>query len=102
MKYYISGAMSGIEEHNYPTFFNAEKQLHKLGYEAINPARLGFVKGWEWGDYMKRDIVSMMDADGLVLLKGWENSKGANLEVDIALRLEMKVVTLEDLLKENK
>jgi len=35
-------------------------------------------------------------------IRKWENSKGANLEVGVALRLKMKVITLEDLLKESK
>ncbi len=62
------------------------------GYTVTNPAELdaqdaGKVMTWE--QYMRRDIVALMQCDGIATLTGWSNSRGATLEIDIATRLSM-------------
>ena len=49
---------------------------------------------------MRRDIGAMTECDFIVVLKGWEKSKGANLEVYIARNLSMPIIdaiTLKEL-----
>lgn len=88
---YISGAMSGIKDYNYPLFFQTEEELNKRGVKAINPARLGYVDEYSWNDYLRRDIKALMDADAILMLKGWGKSKGASLEKYIAEEIGMQV-----------
>ncbi|MGB1270435.1 MAG: DUF4406 domain-containing protein [Endozoicomonas sp.] len=93
-KIYISGPMTGLPEHNYPAFFEAEKLLKKAGFqEIVNPARLGEQASWE--EYMKRDIQLLCQCDGVAFLDGWGDSKGARLEVQIANALGITVTSLE-------
>lgn len=98
---YIAGPMTGIKDWNYPLFFEVERQLNELGYNTLNPARndgrtleaalthAGDVSApkQSWAYYMKRDIPALSSADAIVLLPGWQNSRGASLEVTIAKAL---------------
>jgi len=91
MKLYISGPITGCEDGNKPKFNFTSKMVRKMGFTAINPWDLELVeprKGWT--DNMKRDIKFLSECDGVVLLKGWEQSKGARLEVIVAYSLGMK------------
>lgn len=94
LKIYISGPMSGLPENNYPAFLKAQKALFDAGYKfIINPARLGEKDSWE--EYMKRDIQLLCQCDAVALLDGWGDSRGARLEVQIALALGLQVNTLQ-------
>ena len=79
---YISGPMSGMPELNFPAFHEAARLLRDAGYTVTNPAELdaqdaGKVMTWE--QYMRRDIVALMQCDGIATLTGWSNSRGATL-----------------------
>lgn len=107
---YIAGPMSGIKDWNFPAFFEAERQLEELGYRVINPAHndgatvhdalesAGPVDRpnnlWSW--YMRRDLPHVMEADLLCLLPGWQNSKGASLEVHVATAIGIPLMVLRD------
>ena len=91
MKMFISGPMSGIKDHNFPLFFEAEEAVKDKWdsegldrVEFVNPARLGENDGWEWKDYLVRDIVEMLSCNAILLLHNWEQSRGARLEQRIA------------------
>jgi hypothetical protein len=88
---YISGPMTGLPEFNFPAFHAAAAQLRSLGYEVINPAEFGEGEGKTWADCMRKDIKALMDCTHVAVLPGWENSKGARIEVYLAGQLEMPV-----------
>jgi len=46
--------------------------------------------------YMRLDIPALMASDGVVVLPGWERSRGASLEVWIALDLDLPVFRCAD------
>ena len=107
MKIYIAGPMSGVEDWNFPAFFEAERQLLDLGYEVINPAHndgstyeeaLASANAgkhsWDW--YMRRDLGHLIECDAVCLLPEWKNSKGASLEVSVAKSLDMPLYILRD------
>lgn len=81
---YIAGPMTGLPEFNYPAFMQAEKRLVARGYVVLNPARHGYVDGFTWLDYMRLGIRDVTHSDGVALLPGWENSRGATLEKYVA------------------
>lgn len=109
-KVYIAGPMSGMKDFNFPAFFEAERQLEALGYEVINPAHNDGATVQEalqsagtpespnklWSYYMKRDLPHVMDVDMLCVLPGWQNSKGASLEVAVAKALGLPLMVLKN------
>lgn len=110
MKFYISGPMTGLPDFNYPAFFAAEDQLRSLGYLGVNPAHNDGLtlteaisrahelaseeKAWEW--YLRRDIPRLIDSDAVLLLPGWQKSRGANLQVIIATSIGIPLYVFKD------
>lgn len=101
---YIAGPMSGLPDHNYPAFRAAASILAKAGYGVLNPVDNEKKRSaldvtsqpyapWSW--YMRRSLEQIAVADGMAVLPRWQNSKGASLEVDLALQLGMKVATVD-------
>lgn len=91
MRLYIAGPMSGIEGHNFPAFNEAAAQLRAAGYEVENPADTGVVEGWSWADYLRYDLPLMLKCDGVAMLFGWQDSRGAQLEYEVAYQLGMPI-----------
>lgn len=89
---YISGKMTGVENNNYPAFFEAERLLKSLGYDTFNPANINGESDWNWQDYMKECIKLIPDCTHIYLLKGWETSRGASMELFIANTLGLEVM----------
>lgn len=52
-----------------------------------NPAESGEQPGATWEDYLRRDILSLMECQTIHMLPGWTRSKGARLEHHIATTL---------------
>ena len=90
-KLYISGPMTGLPNYNELEFYRAQELLADFGFMPINP-HLGLSPYWDYEDYFRRSLMLLLMADGVALLDGWENSKGAQTEVAVAgsLRLPTK------------
>lgn len=119
MKLYLAGPMRGRPEFNFPAFYAAAKDLRAQGYEVFSPAEKdnerhgkdiskGNVNGdeavatAEYGFNLREalgiDLAYICgEADGIALLPGWENSKGANAEKAAAEALGLKVLFLYNL-----
>ena len=95
---YISGPMTGLPDLNFPAFHRAARSLRRLGLDVVNPAEINPDAALPWQQCMRADIKALCDCDVIALLPGWENSKGAHLELHIAHRLGLKVRTLASLL----
>jgi hypothetical protein len=91
---YISGPMTGLPDLNFPAFNAAAAQLRAKGFTVVNPAEFGEGEGKEWADYMRKYIKALMDCDMVATLPGWADSKGACLEVGIAVALGMRLQVL--------
>lgn len=102
MRVYIAGPMSGLPANNYPAFNQAAEDLADVGFEPLNPVNVskhcnGSCKhDWQW--YMRRTLTMMLTADRVALLPGWENSRGATIENDLALSIGIPVTTIDHLL----
>lgn len=103
MKVYIAGPMSGFEDFNYPAFIAAEAELVSRGLDVLNPAKseehntTGKPQAWLW--YMRHALRMVADADAVCLLPGWQKSKGASLECDIAEGLGLDIRPYDEWLK---
>lgn len=97
MRIYLSGPMTGIEDHNFPAFWRAAELLRTLGYEVVSPAEINAETGGHWHQYLRADIRALCDCDALALLPGWERSAGAHLELHVAHRLALQIATVDEL-----
>lgn len=91
-KVYISGKITGDEEAAIERFYAAEWLLSSLGYTPINPLRLEHTHDKRWESYMRVCIKALCDCDYIYLIDGWELSKGAVLEYNIAMSLGIEVI----------
>ena len=97
---YISGKITGDDNYR-KKFAMAENRLIRDGYSVLNPVE--FCKGMEnkakemgvtldWGDYMRKCLVTIPAADAMYMLIDWKESRGARLEHHIAQELEMEII----------
>ena len=97
LRVYISGPMTGLPDLNFPAFHAAAARLRNAGLDAVNPAELNPDPDTDWQDCMRADIKALCDCDILTLLPGWQDSKGAHLELQLAHRLGLRILTLTEL-----
>lgn len=91
-KVYISGKISGmLYTDAYEKFEAAEKKLIELGYSVVNPMKIEHDHDKTWEAYMKNDIKAMCDCDTIYMLDNWRESKGANIELKLAIELGLNV-----------
>ena len=108
MKWYLAGPMTGIPQFNIPAFDEAADKLRSFDYEIISPAERdtyetraaalaspdgdhdgGLATAETYGDMLARDMKIIADEiDGIILLPGWEASRGACIEAYIGLQFD--------------
>lgn len=100
---YVSGPMTGIEHWNFPAFAAAVADLRSAGYDVVSPHEVALPCGCSggparcgadehtWAEYLRGDLVALLDCTAVALLPGWESSRGAALETHVAKALGMPV-----------
>lgn len=84
-KVYISGAIAHYDlEERRRAFDDAERFLSLKGFEPVNPFKNGLPDEAHWRLHMRADIGLLLECDYIYMLAGWELSKGAKLELDVA------------------
>lgn len=105
-KTYIAGPMTGIENLNFPAFHAAAAAQRSAGHIVINPAEINGGAdelvacsnmskeelALHWVSCMRKDITVLMTCNRIVLLPGWQKSRGATLEHHVANALGFEVV----------
>lgn len=104
MRVYVAGPMTGIPHFNFPAFISMADLLRSEGFDVVSPAELDdpedreramaspdgspihYESGKTWGDFLARDVKLLSDGgfDAVIVLPGWERSKGARLETYVA------------------
>lgn len=100
MRLYVAGGMSGYPEHNFPAFREATRILRGMGHQVTSPVEMNEAAGFDaetadnvepgfeqWATFLARDVKVVVDVDGVVVINGWEKSRGAALEVHVAREL---------------
>jgi hypothetical protein len=107
MRVYIGGPMTGYPHFNFPAFDAKRDELRAAGHLPISPADLDRAIGFDPADahavqnipidreFMKfavqRDVDALLQCDAIVLLPGWEKSRGARGERTIAEWIGLKI-----------
>jgi len=103
MTAYVAGPMTGIEHFNYPAFHQAVRALRHVGAPALSAAHDEFgdpvepptpVDAKPHDYYLRHALRLLLECDEVVLLPGWEESRGASIEVKVAQALDMPVTEL--------
>jgi hypothetical protein len=99
--------MTYIPHFNFPKFIEMAELLRWWGHDVVSPAELDspeeraaamaspdghpihYANGKTWGDFLARDVKLLADSDieGVLVLPGWEKSRGARLETFVAYAL---------------
>lgn len=112
-KVYIAGPMSGEDDFNRPAFEAEAARLRHAAFEPISPVELDDAEGFDPSDhpadtvpaelyrkFLLRDLVAILehDCDAVMVLDGWEESRGAALEVHVARSVDIPIFDEEGLL----
>lgn len=100
LRVYIAGPMTGLPAFNRPAFHAAADELRACGLFVCNPAEQTPPRCGTWAGWMRGAIGQLVTCDRVALLDGWEQSRGACLEVHIAEQLGIERHPLRDVLTE--
>lgn len=91
-KAYIAGKISGLNHlYAYGKFAFAEMWLHERGYKTVNPMRI-CPHHWGWYRCMAKCVFSLLFCSHICLLENWHLSKGAKIEIAIAILTGKKLI----------
>ncbi|MCH3995033.1 MAG: DUF4406 domain-containing protein [Prevotella sp.] len=92
-KVYISGAIAHYDvEERRIAFGKAAYVLEEMGYIPVNPFLNGLPESSHWREHMRVDIGMLLNCSYIYMLDGWELSKGAKLELDVASSCGIEVL----------
>lgn len=98
---YIAGPMTGKTLFNYPAFYGFAGLIEKeYGCRVINPARQP--NGLTYDEYLRRAVEDVKTANAILLLSGWESSKGARREFNLAAERNIRIVYESQIAEELK
>ena len=98
---YLSGPITGDKAYR-QKFKAAAEQLRARGYAVVNPAELDDVlpvDAMTWEQIMDHCLDLLARCDAVVVLPGWEESRGCNREVGYAQGADMFILPIQELLK---
>lgn len=98
MRIYISGPITN-EKHYRLNFLRAENTVrsHVKGSVVVSPMRLGDVlPNGSHKEYMELCYSLVAMSNVMVMLPGWEKSRGARKERTLALEMKMPIFELDD------
>ena len=92
-KVYISGPITGTTDYM-ERFKKAQEYLESKGYIVVNPALFNsnLPDDTTWDEYMEISLILVKICDAIYLLKGWEESKGVELELRTAKHYGMEII----------
>lgn len=103
---YLAGPYSGDVAENIYKAREAAVKLWDMGYAVLCPHlnTANFDVSCQratYEDFMQGDLIMVSRCDLVIMLPGWESSPGARRERDFAVMKGMRVLELENALKED-
>ena len=95
---YIAGKMSGLPDLGYPLFNAEATRLRALGYIVANPAENPAPPCGSWEAYMRMAIAQLITCDTIVMLPGWDDSRGAKIKHRLAGDLGLRIKNAHEVL----
>ncbi|WP_311324489.1 DUF4406 domain-containing protein [Capnocytophaga sputigena] len=93
MKIYISGKISGTDlTETRKRFAAVAKAMKRLGCEPINPLENGLSEHDSWEAHIAKDIADLLQCKAIYMLQGWQESKGARIELYIATEIGIPIM----------
>lgn len=92
LKVYIAGPITGIKGAK-AIFEEVAKRLTGKGFDVVNPFNNGVDQKEAWEEHMKADIKMLVDCDAIYMLEGWEQSRGAKIERELAMQLGLTMIS---------
>ena len=92
MRVYISGPITGVKNFE-ENFKKAAERMAKNGHKVVNPAAVNdvFLDG-TYEEYMQINLSLLAMCDAIYMMKGWQQSKGANREYGFAKAAGMTIL----------
>lgn len=99
---YLSGPMTIIPGLNYPSFFAKAEELRLAGYVVKNPAEFhskdaSLDSSLPYLDCIHAALLEMQSCKSIALLDGWKQSTGSRMELLLAEKWKMRIVSANDL-----
>jgi hypothetical protein len=92
-KVYLAGPMTGLPGFNFRAFDKARDELTHQGYDVISPADLERKRtSRSYSEALRDDIAHLVKCEAIYLLRGWQFSVGAKLELAVARTVGMRVM----------
>ena len=92
IRVYISGPITGTKDYAM-RFAEAEAKLEKMGFSVFNPARVNAELPESLGheEYMEISMAMLGMCDGIYMLNGWRDSRGACREYGYAMGKGLRI-----------
>jgi nucleoside 2-deoxyribosyltransferase len=96
VRLYLAGPMTGYPRWNFDAFERGASALRSAGFEVVSPAEVDVAAGFDPDApaelftrehliaALRRDVLLVLESDGVALLDGWRHSKGALAERALA------------------
>ena len=100
---YLSGPITGMDyQECVDLFADWEARMVNEGKRVLNPIKLDFYledlleRKPSRQEYLRQDLQVLLQCDEILMLPGWSNSKGAQLERRVASECGIKVTYWEE------
>lgn len=93
-RYYLAGPMSGLPDLNFPAFADHAAHYRGRGLDIASPHEIESAPDMPYEWCIRRAVEMLMGCDAIILLPGWEASRGAVLEEHLARMLAMPSYTV--------
>ncbi len=94
MKIYISGPITGQNKEGVTRAFEEAKRfISEAGHTPVNPLENGLPASASYEQHLVRDFENLLGCDAVIMLYGWNKSKGCRMEHCIAVNMGKIIFT---------